>query len=90
MRAGTCIDLEALIKKHFADLKGVEGVYTIKEGAVVHVWTVVCSDSRSVDDAVYEREGRLLDEVGMRGLDFHIARGARPVDGKPVFLRSVV
>jgi hypothetical protein len=88
MHSGKCADLETLVKKHFADLKGVAEVYTVQEGAITHVWTVVCSDSKGVEDAVYEREERILDEIG-RGIDFHIAWGVGPIDGKPIFLRAV-
>jgi hypothetical protein len=90
MRRAPNIDIEALIKKHFADLKGIEDIYTVQEGPVTHVWTVLCSDARSVEDAVFEREGRLLDDVGKHPLDFHtVLKGGRPLEGKPLFLRSV-
>jgi hypothetical protein len=68
--------LQALIQKHLSRLGGVEAVFTVKEGPVIHVWTVVTSQAS--EDAVYDGERKILDELTAPTVDFHLTIGADP------------
>ncbi len=72
-------ELKALVKKHLGTIPEVDAVILVKEGNTSHIWTILDSDDRAVENKVHEAEGKIIDEWAKPELDFHVVRGVRPI-----------
>jgi hypothetical protein len=68
--------LEQLVQQHLASISGVEAIFAVREGSITHVWTAV--DSRHAEDAVFDGEGRILDQLRRPTVDFHVTSSDAP------------
>ncbi|RJQ36714.1 hypothetical protein C4552_02360 [Candidatus Parcubacteria bacterium] len=73
--------LAGAVRQTLGVIDGVHAVFFEREGRVTHIWTVLSADDRSVEEAVYAGERKIIDKLGSTPLDFHlVVRDGRPLD----------
>ena len=86
--------LDRRIGEAFAQVDHVEGVYAVRSGKNLTLFTVIDEDEEETYDSIYEQERKLIREFGGIRFDFNvIARRGRSIveivgGCRPIWQRS--
>lgn len=67
-------DAMEFFKSNLPQDPAIRRVYHLPEGPVVHVFTVIDSPDRDLEDRVYSAEAKIIDQFPNVNYDFHLVR----------------